>query len=47
MCYFLTEIENKYDLEYELEIYLKFSTDWCYKRKLRPIVQSVERILKI
>ena len=41
MCYFLTEkpliheIEDKYGLESELEVYLQFSTDWCYKRKWR------------
>ena len=44
MCYFLTEntliheIEDKYGLESELEVYLQFFTDWCYKRKWRLIV---------
>ena len=38
MCLCLTErtfihkIEGKYDLESELEIYLQFSSDCCYKR---------------
>ena len=26
------QIKGKYDLESELEIYLQFFTDWCYKR---------------
>ena len=53
MCYFLTEktfiheIEGKYGLESELEIYLQFFTDWCYKRTWRFIVWSVEKIRKI
>ena len=29
---FIDEIEDKYDLESELEIYLQFFTDQCYKR---------------
>ena len=29
---FIHEIEDKYDLESELEIYLQFFTDSCYKR---------------
>ena len=53
MCYFLTEntliheIEDKYGLESELEVYLQFFTDWCYKRTWRLIAWSVEKILKI
>ena len=49
MCYFLTEktliheIEGKYGLESELEIYLQFFTDWCYKRTWRLIAWSVEK----
>ena len=37
MCYFFTEktfiheVEDKYGLESELEIYLEFFTDWYYK----------------
>ena len=30
---FIDEIEGKYVLESELEIYLKFFTDWCYKNE--------------
>ena len=30
---FIHEIEDKYDLESELEIYLQFFTGWCYKTK--------------
>ena len=30
---FIHEIEDKYDLESELEIYLQFFIDWCYKTK--------------
>ena len=30
---FIDEIEDKYDLESELEVYLQFFTDLCYKRK--------------
>ena len=41
------EIEDKYGLESELEIYLQFFTDWCYKRTWRLIAWSVEKILKI
>ena len=41
------EIENKYGLESELETYLQFFNDWCYKRTWRPIAWSVEKILKI
>ena len=29
---FIHKIEGKYDLDSELEIYLQFFTDWCYKR---------------
>ena len=35
---FIHEIEDKYDLESELEIYLQFFTDWYYKRTWRLIV---------
>ena len=28
------EIEGKYDIESELEIYLQVFTDWCYKRNM-------------
>ena len=31
---FIPEIEDKYDLESQLEIYLQFSTDWCYKTSM-------------
>ena len=44
---FIHEIEGKYDLENELEIYLRFFTDWCYERTWRLIAWSVEKILKI
>ena len=53
MCYFLTEktliheIEGKYGLESELEIYLQFFTDWCYKRTWRLIAWSVEKYWKL
>ena len=30
---FIDEIEGKYDLESELEIYLQFFTDWYYKNE--------------
>ena len=30
---FIDEIEGKYDLESELEIYLQFFTDWLYKNE--------------
>ena len=30
---FIDEIEGKYDLGSELEIYLQFFTDWYYKNK--------------
>ena len=29
---FIHEMEGKYGLESELEIYLQFFTDWCYKK---------------
>ena len=29
---FIHEIEDKYGVESELEIYLQFFTDWCYKK---------------
>ena len=35
---FIHEIEGKYDLESELEIYLQFFTGRCYKRTWRLIV---------
>ena len=35
---FIHEIEGKYGLESELEIYLSFFTDWGYKRTWRLIV---------
>ena len=35
---FIHEIEGKYGLESELEIYLQFFTDWCCKRTWRLIV---------
>ena len=44
MCYlfdwkdFYSWIEDKYDLESELEVYLQFFTDWYYKRKWRLTV---------
>ena len=30
---FIDEIEDKYDLESELEIYLQYFTDWYYKNE--------------
>ena len=44
---FLTGIENKCDLESELNIYLQFITDWCYKNTWTLIMWGVEKILKI
>ena len=44
---FIDEIEDKYDLESELEIYFKFFTDWCYKKKWGLIAWSVKELLKI
>ena len=41
---FIDKIED--DLESELEIYLQFFIDWCYK-KWRLIVLSVKKILII
>ena len=35
---FTDKSEDEYGLESELEVYLQFFTDWCYKRKLRLIV---------
>ena len=32
---FIHKIEGKYDLENELEIYLQFFTDGCYKRNMQ------------
>ena len=29
---FIHQIEGKYDLESELEMYVQIFTDWCYKR---------------
>ena len=49
MCYCLTErtfidkIEDECDLESELEVYLQFFTDWCYKGKWRLTVWSVKK----
>ena len=40
---FIHEIEGKYGLESELEIYLQFFTDWYYKRTWRLISWSVEK----
>ena len=34
---FIHEIESKYDLESELEIYLQFFTDRCHERTWRLI----------
>ena len=41
------EIEDKDGLESELEIYLQFFTDWCYKRTWRLTACGAEKILKI
>ena len=30
---FIDKIENEYDLQSELEVYLQVFTDWCYERK--------------
>ena len=30
---FIDKIEDEYDLESELEVYLQFFTDWCYEKK--------------
>ena len=35
---FIEKTENVYDLESELEVYLQFFTDECYKRKWRLIM---------
>ena len=40
---FIHEIEDKYGLERELEIYLQFFTDWKYKRTWRLTVWSVKK----
>ena len=29
---FIDRIEGEYDLASELEVYLQFFTDWCYKK---------------
>ena len=29
---FIHQIEGKYDLDSELEMYVQIFTDWCYKR---------------
>ena len=39
--------EFEYDLENELQIYLQFFTNWCYKKKWRLIAWSVKKVLKI
>ena len=44
---FIHRIEDKCGLESELEIYLQFFIDWCYKRTWRLIAWSAEKILKI
>ena len=44
---FTHEIEGKYGLESELEIYLLLFTNWCYKRTWKLIAWGVEKILKI
>ena len=33
---FIYEIDDKCDLESELEIYIQFFTDWCYKINMLP-----------
>ena len=38
---FIHEIEDKYDLKVELEIYLQFFTDWCYKTKHENLLREV------
>ena len=32
---FIDKIKDEYDLESEVEVYLQFLTDWCYKIKWR------------
>ena len=44
---FADEIEEKYGLESELEVYLQFFTDWFYKRKWRLIAEGLGKKLKI
>ena len=44
---FIDEIEDKNDLEGELEIYLQFFIHWRYKRTWRFTASSVKKILKI
>ena len=44
---FIYETEGKYALKSELEIYLQFFIDWCYKRTWRLTAWSIEKILKI
>ena len=44
---FVDEIEEKYGLESELEVYLQFFTDWFYERKWRLIAKGLGKNLKI
>ena len=43
---FIDEIEDEYDLESELEIYLQFFTDWCYERTWKLIAWSIKKKTK-
>ena len=43
---FIHEIEDKYDLESESEIYFEFFTDWCYKIAWWRIARSVKKYWK-
>ena len=52
MCYlfdwknFIHEIEDKCSLESDLEIYLHFLNDWCYKRTWKLIVVKCRKNTK-
>ena len=45
---FTDEIEGKYNLESELEIYFQFFTDWCYKKEVETYcLKCKKQILKL
>ena len=44
---FIDKIEDEYDLDNELEVYLQFFIGWCYKRKWKLTALILEKILKI
>ena len=43
---FIDKIEDKYDLESELEIYLQFFVDWCYKNKMESYCLKCRKYTK-